>query len=105
MISAPPPTCWQASFPKTCNPTLIWRSAGRGPQIPGDAGAPHSPQEGFKGNSKDYEFSRLSMTEHWASGVAGVKGTLSHKASKHRRSEKPRRVIASGRADKVSFAA
>ena len=36
-------------------------------------------KEGFEGNSKDYEFSRLSMTEHWAAGNADVKRTLSHK--------------------------
>lgn len=39
---------------------------------------------GFESNSKDYEFSRLSMTEHWASGIADVKRTLSHKRWKSR---------------------
>ncbi|MDN5785850.1 patatin-like phospholipase family protein [Pseudorhodobacter sp.] len=41
-------------------------------------------REGFEGNSKDYEFSRLSMTEHWAAGFADVKRTFSHKAWKSR---------------------
>lgn len=33
---------------------------------------------GFESNSKDYEFSRLSMTEHWAAGIADVSRTLGH---------------------------
>ncbi len=41
-------------------------------------------KEGFEGNSKDYEFSRLSMTEHWTAGIADVKHTLSHKKWKSR---------------------
>lgn len=41
-------------------------------------------KEGFESNSKDYEFSRLSMTEHWAAGMADVKRTLSHKTWKSR---------------------
>lgn len=32
----------------------------------------------FEGPSKDYEFSRLSMTEHWASGRKDVERTLAH---------------------------
>ncbi|WP_067222812.1 DUF3734 domain-containing protein [Stappia indica] len=35
-------------------------------------------KEGFESNSKDYEFSRLSMTEHWAAGTNDVKRTLAH---------------------------
>ena len=34
--------------------------------------------------SKDYEFSRLSMSEHWAAGMADAKRTLSHKSWKTR---------------------
>ena len=30
----------------------------------------------YEGGSKDFEFSRQTMTEHWASGVADVKRTL-----------------------------
>ncbi|MCB1365427.1 MAG: patatin-like phospholipase family protein [Rhodobacteraceae bacterium] len=41
-------------------------------------------KEGFEGNSKDYEFSRLSMGEHWAAGQADVGRTLAHKAWKSR---------------------
>jgi NTE family protein len=37
-------------------------------------------KEGFEGNSKDYEFSRLSMSEHWEAGMADMKRTLSHGA-------------------------
>jgi NTE family protein len=32
----------------------------------------------YEGNSKDYEFSRSTMTEHWASGRADVATTLHH---------------------------
>ena len=41
-------------------------------------------KEGFEGNSKDYEFSRLSMGEHWAAGQADAGRTLAHKAWKSR---------------------
>ncbi len=41
-------------------------------------------KEGFESNSKDYEFSRLSMTEHWAAGMTDVKRTLAHKTWKSR---------------------
>ncbi|MCC0065025.1 MAG: patatin-like phospholipase family protein [Defluviimonas sp.] len=41
-------------------------------------------KEGFEGNSKDYEFSRLSMTEHWAAGAKDVGRTLSHEDWKSR---------------------
>ncbi len=36
-------------------------------------------KEDFESASKDYEFSRLSMAAHWASGRNDVKKTLSHK--------------------------
>ncbi len=35
-------------------------------------------KEEFEGASKDYEFSRLSMTQHWAAGQADVQKTLAH---------------------------
>ena len=41
-------------------------------------------KEGFESNSKDYEFSRLSMTEHWAAGMADAKRTITHEAWKSR---------------------
>ncbi len=41
-------------------------------------------KEGFEGISKDYEFSRLSMTEHWTAGSADVDRTLAHKTWKSR---------------------
>lgn len=41
-------------------------------------------KEGFESSSKDYEFSRLSMTEHWSAGMADVQRTLSHKSWKSR---------------------
>jgi NTE family protein len=33
---------------------------------------------GFEGDSKDYEFSRLSMAEHWRSGYYDARRTLRH---------------------------
>ncbi|WP_415182936.1 patatin-like phospholipase family protein [Phaeovulum sp.] len=41
-------------------------------------------KEGFESDSKDYEFSRLSMNEHWAAGKADVKKTLTHTKWKSR---------------------
>ncbi len=41
-------------------------------------------KEGFESNSKDYEFSRLSMSEHWTAGAEDVQRTLSHKSWKSR---------------------
>ena len=32
----------------------------------------------YEGGSKDYEFSRQTMLEHWASGVADVERYLAH---------------------------
>ena len=34
--------------------------------------------KGYEGNSKDYEFSRLSMREHWRAGYYDTIRTLSH---------------------------
>ncbi|HET6969691.1 MAG TPA: patatin-like phospholipase family protein [Phenylobacterium sp.] len=34
----------------------------------------------YEGNSKDYEFSRMTMQEHWAAGGADVTTTLNHPA-------------------------
>lgn len=42
-------------------------------------------KQGFESTSKDYEFSRLSMTEHWEAGRNDVRRTLSHKAWKARK--------------------
>lgn len=42
-------------------------------------------KENHEGQSKDYEFSRLSMEEHWASGVKDVRRTLAHPAWKKRK--------------------
>ncbi|WP_415184728.1 patatin-like phospholipase family protein [Phaeovulum sp.] len=51
------------------------------------ASGPHCPvtiahlihrKEGFESGTKDYEFSRMTMAEHWAIGMADVKHTLSH---------------------------
>ncbi len=36
-------------------------------------------QKAYEGNAKDYEFSRTSMREHWASGHEDTKRTLTHK--------------------------
>jgi len=41
-------------------------------------------KEGFESLSKDYEFSRQSMIEHWAAGMKDVKKTLAHKEWKSR---------------------
>lgn len=35
--------------------------------------------KGYEGNSKDYEFSPLTMREHWASGLVDVQKTVQHK--------------------------
>jgi NTE family protein len=32
----------------------------------------------YEGNSKDYEFSRLTMNEHWLAGYEDAQKTLSH---------------------------
>ena len=42
-------------------------------------------KEGFEGGAKDYEFSRQSMSDHWAAGRGDVTRTLSHKSWKSRR--------------------
>jgi NTE family protein len=34
----------------------------------------------YEGNSKDYEFSRVTMHEHWAAGREDVRRTLAHPA-------------------------
>jgi NTE family protein len=34
----------------------------------------------YEGNSKDYEFSRLSMNDHWRSGYEDAQRALAHKA-------------------------
>lgn len=41
-------------------------------------------KEGFESDAKDYEFSRLSMTEHWRAGAADVRRTLEHAQFKAR---------------------
>ena len=41
-------------------------------------------KEDFEGATKDYEFSRLSMLQHWAAGENDVKKTFSHKDWKRR---------------------
>ncbi|MBU1376442.1 MAG: patatin-like phospholipase family protein [Alphaproteobacteria bacterium] len=33
----------------------------------------------YEGNSKDYEFSRVTMTEHWRAGISDVRRTLQHR--------------------------
>lgn len=40
--------------------------------------------EEFEGANKDYEFSRLSMDQHWKLGRHDVKQTFAHKAWRHR---------------------
>ena len=44
-------------------------------------------KEGYERQSKDYDFSRLSMEEHWASGARDVKRTLEHPAWRKRKVE------------------
>jgi NTE family protein len=36
-------------------------------------------QKEYEGDSKDYEFSRLTMQEHWAAGLEDTRRTLAHK--------------------------
>ncbi len=33
----------------------------------------------WEGDAKDYEFSRLSMQDHWRSGYCDARNTLAHK--------------------------
>ncbi|WP_340109597.1 patatin-like phospholipase family protein [Pikeienuella sp. HZG-20] len=42
-------------------------------------------REGFESDAKDYEFSRISMTEHWSAGAADVRRTLEHARFKARK--------------------
>ncbi|MGB3243059.1 MAG: patatin-like phospholipase family protein [Sulfitobacter sp.] len=35
-------------------------------------------KQSFEGSTKDYEFSRISMTQHWEEGIADVLRTLTH---------------------------
>ena len=35
--------------------------------------------EKFEGHSKDYEFSRISMEEHWRAGYHDARRTLRHR--------------------------
>jgi NTE family protein len=37
-------------------------------------------QKAYEGDAKDYEFSRLSMKDHWRSGYYDTRNTLTHKA-------------------------
>lgn len=46
-------------------------------------------QAKYEGAAKDYEFSRLSMIEHWAAGEGDARRTLSHEDWKARRSAEP----------------
>lgn len=41
-------------------------------------------KQGFEGSGKDYEFSRQSMSDHWAAGNKDVTRTLSHPSWKSR---------------------
>jgi len=41
-------------------------------------------KQSFEGGAKDFEFSRDSMTRHWAEGVADVQHTLAHRKWKAR---------------------
>ena len=42
-------------------------------------------KQSFEGDAKDYEFSRLSMVEHWKEGANDVRRTLSHRTWKDRK--------------------
>jgi len=44
--------------------------------------------EHYNSSSKDYEFSRAAMLEHWGAGVADVQRSLEHRAWMHRRRPK-----------------
>jgi NTE family protein len=51
----------------------------------------------YEGGSKDYEFSRQTMTEHWASGLADVGRVLhEHREILHGRPAAGTRVIDAG---------
>jgi NTE family protein len=41
-------------------------------------------KQSFEGSAKDYEFSRLSMCQHWNEGQQDVDRTLNHKDWKSR---------------------
>ncbi|MDE2391348.1 MAG: DUF3734 domain-containing protein, partial [Rhodospirillales bacterium] len=36
-------------------------------------------QKAYEGDAKDYEFSRMSMKEHWRTGYYDTRNTLAHK--------------------------
>ena len=36
-------------------------------------------QKAYEGDAKDYEFSRISMKDHWRSGYYDTRNTLAHK--------------------------
>ena len=42
-------------------------------------------KETFENETKDYEFTRLSMNAHWAAGKVAVERTLGHRSWKSRR--------------------
>ncbi|MEZ5862553.1 MAG: DUF3734 domain-containing protein [Geminicoccaceae bacterium] len=42
-------------------------------------------KEAFESETKDYEFTRLSMHAHWTAGMAAVEHTLGHRAWRSRR--------------------
>lgn len=46
-------------------------------------------QAKYEGAAKDYEFSRLSMVEHWAAGEGDARRTLSHEDWRARRPAEP----------------
>lgn len=41
----------------------------------------------YEANSKDYDFSRFGMLDHWSSGMTDVNGTLAHPLWRERRQE------------------
>jgi NTE family protein len=38
-------------------------------------------QKAYEGDAKDYEFSRISMKDHWRSGYYDTRNTLAHNAN------------------------
>ena len=74
-----------AKLPKAlqADPDLAFLCA-TGPECPVTLAHLIHRKEGFESNSKDYEFSRVSMTEHWTAGMEDAKRTITHELWKSR---------------------
>jgi NTE family protein len=58
-------------------------------------------QKPYEGSSKDYEFSRMAMTEHWQAGVADVEHCMMRHREKLRRRPESATMVVGGEAEKI----